>query len=169
MTLTAVWDQYDVRLRLASDGNTFSVIGRNGNKTDIVIRSEYKNKAVTSIDFDAFFDCEDLISLTVPDSVTAVGRTAFYNCYMEKVTGLAFIFDYLRKDYLSEVTVTSGQIGGYSFYFCRKLTRVTIGSGVSSIGVNAFGCCTGLTSIVIPDNVTDIGDEAFLVATTLQA
>ena len=52
LTLTAVWNQYDVELQ--DDGSTFSVIGLNTSKRNIVIKSTYKNKKVTSIRDSAF-------------------------------------------------------------------------------------------------------------------
>ena len=42
-----------------------------------------------------------------------------------------------------------------------RLTKVTIGNNVRSIGANAFSGCTGLTEIVIPDSVVEIGMMAF--------
>jgi hypothetical protein len=44
---------------------------------------------------------------------------------------------------------------------------VTIGSGVTSIGVAAFSQCTSLTSVTIPNSVTSIGDYAFFQCTSL--
>ena len=56
-------------------------------------------------------------------------------------------------------TVTS--IGFSAFFFCRRLTSVTIPDGVTSIGTQAFSGCTNLTGITIPDSVTSFGDGAF--------
>ncbi|MBR5456460.1 MAG: leucine-rich repeat protein, partial [Bacteroidaceae bacterium] len=44
---------------------------------------------------------------------------------------------------------------------CSGLTSVTIGDGVTSIGIYAFFECYRLTSIEIPGSVTSIGDYAF--------
>ena len=52
VTLTAVWDEYDVKLQ--ENGDCYTVIGLNTNKTDIEIKPSYKGKKVTSITDNAF-------------------------------------------------------------------------------------------------------------------
>ena len=47
-------------------------------------------------------------------------------------------------------------IGNYAFYYCSKLTSVTIPNSVTSIGGWAFEGCSGLTSVTIPNSVTSI-------------
>ena len=44
---------------------------------------------------------------------------------------------------------------------------MTIGNGVTSIGIAAFSRCSGLTSVTIPNSVTRIGDYAFASCTRL--
>ena len=53
-------------------------------------------------------------------------------------------------------------MGLQAFEYCNRLTSITIGSGVTSIGNNTFWNCTGLTSITIPSNVTNINHRAFI-------
>lgn len=55
-------------------------------ESDIVIPAVYNGKAVTAIEDKAFADCEDLKSITIPDSITSMGEDAFYDCdYLSKV------------------------------------------------------------------------------------
>ena len=91
-------------------------------------------------------NCTGLTSVTIPNSVTKIGGSAFYKC-----SGL------------TSVTIGTGvtSIGGYAFSGCSGLTSVTIGNNVWSIGEEAFRGCTGLTSIEIPNSVTSIGQYAF--------
>ena len=49
----------------------------------------------------------------------------------------------------------------------KSATEVTIGTGVTSIGVAAFQGASSLTSITIPDSVTSIGPLAFQFASSL--
>ncbi len=85
--------------------------------------------SVTKIGDSAFENCTSLTSITIPDSVTKIRWSAFYNC--------------------------------------TSLTSVTIGNSVTKIEDYAFAYCTSLTSITIPDNVNVIGSEAFGHCTSL--
>lgn len=52
-------------------------------------------------------------------------------------------------------------IGSSAFYYCPKLTSITLPSSVTSIGTDAFRSCTNLTSITFPINLSSIGEWAF--------
>ena len=101
---------------------------------------------VTSIGFHAFWECEGLTSVTIPEGVTSIGGEAFFSC-----SGLTSV--------TIPESVTS--IGERAFSGCSGLTSVTIPSSVTSIGSGVFSGCSGLTSVTIPESVTSIGDSAF--------
>ncbi|MDY4187414.1 MAG: leucine-rich repeat domain-containing protein, partial [Candidatus Borkfalkiaceae bacterium] len=64
---------------------------------------------------------------------------------------------------LTSVTIGGSvtSIGDEAFYNCSGLTSITIPESVTSIGHDAFEYCRGLTSITIPESVTSIGWNAF--------
>ena len=91
-------------------------------------------------------DCSGLTSVTIGNSVTSIGESAFYNC-----SGL------------TSVTIPNSvtYIGQQAFSSCKGLTSVTIPNSVTSIGSSAFSYCRGLTSVTIPNSVTSIGEYTF--------
>ena len=107
------------------------------------IKSVKIGSGVTYIGAGAFYYCTSLTSVTIPSSVTAIGKYAFCNSGLTNVT------------IPGSVTV----MGMYAFA-CDNLASVTISEGVTSIGRCAF-LGTSLTSITIPKSVTSIGDSAF--------
>ena len=107
---------------------------------------------VTSIGMDAFYGCEGLTLITIPNSVTSIGEGAFALC--SSLTSISI-----------PNSVTS--IGKSAFYWCSSLTSIKIPDSVTSIGESTFYWCSGLKSITIPNSVTSIGDEAFKYCSSL--
>ena len=130
---------------------------------------------VTSIGDEAFEDCSNLQSVTIPDSVTSIGDFAFRDC--SNLTSITIpdnvtyssVSAFSNCSNLTSVTIGNGvtSIGPEAFYGCDSLTSVTIPNSVTSIGDWAFFSCDSLTSITIPYGVTSIGDSAFSGCTGL--
>ena len=108
---------------------------------------------VTRIGPEAFRNCKELTSVTIPEGVTHIDTHAFGYC-----------------DGLKSVTLPSSlkDVGYAAFGKCRELTSVTIPNGVKSIGADAFNGC-GLKFVVIPESVTHIGDRAFCGCAELES
>ena len=119
---------------------------------DTCITSVSIPNSVTSIGDSAFYGCMGLTSVTIPNSVTSIGSYAFAWCKG-----------------LTSVTIPNSvtSIGSYAFAWCKGLTSVTIPNSVTSIGEWTFYECEGLTSVTIPNSVTSIGEEAFYDCTGL--
>ena len=86
---------------------------------------------------DAFSYCDNLTSVTIPNSVTSISYRAFYGCSS-----------------LTSVTIPDSvtSISDSAFYNCSSLTSVTIPDSVTSISDSAFYNCSSLTSIIVDKN-----------------
>ena len=94
-------------------------------------------------------------SITIPDGVTFIGEKAFWHC--ENLTKLK-----LPEGITSISGYAENNNVDYSYtYGCNKLTNIVIPDSVTSIGEKAFYKCSSLTSVTIPDSVTEIGRLAF--------
>ena len=62
------------------------LLGYTGNETDLILPENYKGEPYEIYQY-AFYFCDSLTSVVIPDSVTSIGKYAFYNC-----TGLENIY-----------------------------------------------------------------------------
>ena len=96
-----------------------------------------------------FYEADGLTgSLTIPNSVITVGSCAFADC--NGFTGSLTIGN----------SVTTIEFGGFGW--CPNFTSLTLGSSLTTIGVQAFYADYGLSgTLTIPNSVTFIGSCAF--------
>ena len=101
----------------------------------------------------AAFSGAKLSDVTIPGSVTDIGRAAFFNCWQ-----------------LQSVTLPGSvqSMGNQLFGYCNNLVEATIGDGISVIPTMIFDNCTALTSVSIPRTVTRIENRAFIGCDALE-
>ena len=123
----------------------------------------------------AFWNCDNLESITIPNSATSIGKNAFINCsglknitIGDNVTSIGFG---AFSGCISLTGITIGdnvtEIGERAFFNCSSLESVTMGNNVTEIGVSAFEDCTSLTSITIPDGVTTMRERVLKSCSSL--
>ena len=125
---------------------------------------------VTTIGYQAFADCKDLTSVTIPTSVYSIEDEAFRRCY--SLTSIAVpssvtsfgttVFEqcFVLKSVTFEAKIAS--IPDYTFSDCYNLASFVVPEGVTEIGESAFEMCDALKDISLPSSLTMIGEEAFV-------
>ena len=110
-----------------------------------------KTYIVTSISSDVFKYSGAVTSVTIPNSVTSIGKGAFSGCR-----------------YLTSITWNAKNYPGFSnssenpFYDIRtQITEFIIGDEVTSIPAYMCYGMSNLKSMTIPNSVTSIGSQAF--------
>ncbi len=109
---------------------------------------------VTSIGNYAFYQCDRLTSVSLPNSIKDIQDYAFTACVA--LTGI-------------EIPNSVSSIGNYAFYRCNGINSLDIPKSVASIGNDAFSECKGLIEISIdPHSNLYIGADAFQYCSNLK-
>ena len=136
---------------------TVNVSGGTGKFADLVQRSITTVTAedlagATTVGTYAFYDCNSLASVVLPNSVQSVGQGAFESC-----------------DYLTNVNVGDGvtTIATRAFYGCNRLATVVLGSALTSIGANVFTRKAAVEFTFFATTPPTIQPNTFLAASDL--
>lgn len=128
----------------------------------INLRSVYIPDSVQRIGESAFSKCSSLSSLQIPYSVQKIGKRAFYNCVsLQSITISQPIVENIDKGtFLSSRSVTI--IDNEDFQGCYSpFDSIATVDAIREIGEESFSGCSLLQSITIPESVEKIGDKAF--------
>ena len=108
----------------------------------------------------------DLESITIPNSVKVIERSAFYGCKNLKTVSLptgvlleniAFKFSGLESVELKDVKLQDSSI----FWSCEQLKSVIIRGNTPVIPDHTFANCTNLTHVKLPETLERIRYDVF--------
>lgn len=111
------------------------------------IKSVIIGEGITSIYYDGIFRSDkNLVSVTLPESLTDLGNSTFEYCSNLTTINLP-----------GKLT----NIGQEAFSYCSSLSSINLPEGITSIGQEAFSKCTSLSEITWPTNITRIEAGTF--------
>ncbi|MFC2771046.1 MAG: leucine-rich repeat domain-containing protein, partial [Porphyromonas endodontalis] len=102
-------------------------------------------KNIRSIGIGAFFKCENLKEVIIPDEVTHIYATVFGACPVLEEIKLPSKLEFL---------------GNYAFTHCRALKEITIPEGVKEIRHNSFDQTDALKVINLPKEMETFDESA---------
>ncbi len=124
--------------------------------------------SLTKLDFYAFLGCDSLKSITIPKNLMDAAY-CFKSSGLETVTfaeGLTVVDSFMFQESNNLKTVyfvdSIIEIGGSAFDGCENLTNVVLPKKLEEIGMYAFKGCESITSITIPKTLKDSGSNPFM-------
>ncbi len=139
---------------IAEDGKSAYLSGIGScTDADITVASLYGGLPVTAIGNSAFYNQQQIKSITVPESVERIEEGAFSNC-----KGL--------KSIVLHDGITF--IGESAFDYCVSLMSISLPKGLTRLEAGVLASCKDLAEIEIPESVTEIAAGAFLGCTLLE-
>lgn len=109
--------------------------------------AEYEIKKWTkTICKDAFSNCKNLTTITIPDNVLWIGESAFYGCLNLKVVNMS-------KNIV--------WIGGGCFSGCKMLENINLPNTLKTIDEYAFKGCESLSFVKLPYELINISNGLF--------
>lgn len=133
----------DLEYFILEDG-TIKITGCDESVTSVDIPAEIDGFPVTSIGENAFSECINLANVTISDTVSDIGRHAFYNTpWINAFTGNMII------------------IGDNILYKCNGSGKLIVPDNVKGLSDNIFDDINNYTEITLSDNITSINLNKF--------
>ena len=130
-------DNQEVKVTYPYNNTTNPYYGYTKPEGDLIIPETIEYEGITYtvvfIGFNAFFACDGITSVELPNTIRRIEADAFMYC-----RGLSSSF---------VIPDQCTFIGGYAFMGCSGLSSLTIGASVDTIQYGAFEDCIGLQSI----------------------
>lgn len=143
-----------------------TVISAEKTLAKVEILPEVDGIPVVDIAENAFYLCEMLEAITIPDSIRVIGKNAFYGSAIKQITFPELVDEveestFENCDALEKVTLCGvKQIKKNAFKGCTNLKTITF-PVLEDVFPDAFSDCYNLESVVFPDSFITVWENAF--------
>ena len=123
-----------------------------GQCTSLTTLKDFEKTKITEITRGLFYCCYNLTSVTIPNTVTTIGASAFANSADNNNVEAT-------KSKLASVTIGTGvsSIASSAFTNCSAITTLTVNTNKLTITKDMFGGCANLVSLSTNSNVAASG------------
>lgn len=177
----------DYQYRLLENG-TYAIVGYYGKETNLTFPSEFNGKLITELGDLSCYSLNELVSVTIPDTITTIGAKCFKSCSaLETVSIPSSVTNIkysafsdcakLKNVYIDDISAwcetifddeTSNPLhNGGSLFLCGNLLEyIDIPKDVTRISDFAF-FASSIKAVNIPSGVTEIGMCSFAFCNSL--
>ncbi|MBO5983110.1 MAG: leucine-rich repeat domain-containing protein [Clostridia bacterium] len=169
-------------LELNRDMRSYTIVGVTDSFDggDIVLPETFNGMPITKLADEAFFDCETITSIVIPDSYTTIGREVLSYCLSLKSVyigkNVTYIGEYSFTSPVESIEVhpenlTYKSIDGnlytkdgavlLRYAFGSPALTFRVPDGVTTIGDEACIFSMNMVRVIIPESVTTLGYGAF--------
>ncbi len=133
----AVWlmpADLQAQFTFVTNNGSLTITGYSGPGGEVIIPSATNEYAITGIATNAFLNCTNITSLTIPGTIAIISYKAFAQC-----TGV------------TNVVIGDGtlSIEDHAFYYCKTLATAFIPASVTNISSGAFRYCFDLSTLLL--------------------
>lgn len=145
------------------------VVGLNSICDNDVLREVTFENPNTEINSYAFFGCENLETIVLPENLEKISNGAFSGCKSLKEIIIPDSVTYIGESAFQKceslVSITIGsnvtEIDEGAFFSCYSLETVELNANITTLKEGTFSHCRSLSTIVLPDTVETIEKKAF--------
>lgn len=116
----------------------------------------------------AFWDCRELVKVTLPEGLIFIEDSAFSECHKLTQINLPSTIEYIYEDAFAETALKHvvipdnvAKVSRHCFEECKQLETVKLGKYCVRLGSGVFGNCEKLRYIQLNEGLESIGEYAF--------
>ena len=123
---------------------------------------------IDRISFGAFWRCDELEKVTLPEGLVFIEDSAFSECRKLTQINLPSTLEYMYEDAFAETALKHvvipdniTKVSRYCFEECKQLETVKLGKYCVRLGSGVFGNCEKLRYVQLNEGLESIGEYTF--------